>query len=413
MQRPEDLELTYLAMESPGFAANPFVHFEAARAQHPWLAKCAYGYVIHGFHAIKDLLIRDDIMRPDHDGVVAAMGAGDSQWGRFEIESILALSGMDHKRIRDILAPMFTPRQANRNRALMREVVNGVLDQWAPRESFDFEEFASYFPVAVMTAMIGAPLEAIPGLRKSMEDLGLSFSMDVNHLPALEAAVGRMDSFVQSLVAERRQQGSDSSDPDLLDTMLAANTRGEISDRELYDMLIFLFVAGYDTSKNILTLAMYSLLEHPEYYQRCAADHEFCNAVIEETFRLNSPATIPRLLLEDLDYEGVTLPRGSMLFFPVGMSGRDPRAWDDPDTFNPDREKSQEYRHMAFGRGVHLCLGQYIARAQLQEGLHQIARRIRNPRLAGEVGFRPFFGVWGLRGLPISFEDAGADANAA
>lgn len=413
MQAPEDLDLAYLAMETPEFSASPFAHFAQARAQHPWLAKCAYGYVVHSFHAIKDLLIRDAVMRPDHDGVVAAMGAGSTQWGRFEVESILALSGSDHKRVREVLAPMFTPRQANRNRALMREVVRGVLDQWAPRGNFDFEEFASYFPVAVMAAMIGAPLDAIPALRKSMEDLGLSFSMDVNHLPALEAAVGRMDEFVQSLVAQRRVSGPGDGVPDLLDTMLEANGRGEISDRELYDMLIFLFVAGYDTSKNILTLAMYSLLEYPVYYRRCANDYDFCNDVIEETFRLNSPATIPRLLLEDLTYEGVTLPKDTMLFFANGMSGRDPRAYDAPDTFNPEREKNPEYRHMAFGRGVHLCLGQYIARAQLQEGLHLIARRIRNPRLAGEVGFRPFFGVWGLRGLPITFEDAGADASAA
>ncbi len=409
MQTPDDLDLAYLAMETREFSDNPFPHFADARAQHPWLARCAYGTVVHEFQAIQDLLIQDDKMRPDHDGVVQAMGAMGTPWGRFELESILALSGESHKRIRDVVAPMFTPRQANRNRQLMRDVVTLVLDEWAPKGAFDFEEFASYFPVSVMTAMIGAPLHAIPQLRQSMEDLGLSFSMDTAHLPALQAAVGTMDDFVQDLVARRRAGERERADADLLDTLLGAGERGELSDREIYDMLIFLFVAGYDTSKNILTLAMYSLLEHPEYYRRCAQDYEFCSRVIEETFRLNSPATIPRHLMEDIVYRDVLLPAGSMLFFTVGMSGRDPGAYDRADVFDPEREK-KNYRHMAFGRGEHLCLGQYIARAQLQEGLHLIAQRLRNPRLVGEVGHRPFFGVWGLRGLPIAFDQATAPA---
>jgi cytochrome P450 len=83
-----------------------------------------------------------------------------------------------------------------------------------------------------------------------------------------------------------------------------------------------------------------------------------------------------------------------------------PAAAADPDRFDPDR--AQVNRHLAFGRGMHICLGQYIARAQIEEGFHLIAQRLRNPRLAGDYGFRPFPGVWGLRGLPIAFEPAPA-----
>ncbi|TGD73419.1 cytochrome P450 [Mangrovimicrobium sediminis] len=405
MQTPEQLDLAYMAMESREFSDNPFPHFDAARERHPWLARCAFGVVVHEFQAIQDLLIQDDKMCSDQEGVVAAMQAEGTPWGRFQVESILGRSGDSHKRIRDVVAPMFTPREANKNRQLMRDVVSMVLDEWAPKGEFDFEEFASYFPVSVMTAMIGAPLDAIPRLRQSMEDLGLSFSMDLAHMPALQAAVGTMDDFVRDLVARRRAGERPGDEPDLLDTLLAAVAAGQLADDEVYNLLIFLFVAGYDTSKNILTLAMYSLLEHPDIYQRCASDYEYCSKVIEETFRLNSPATIPRRLQEDIVYRDVLLEKDSMLFFTVGMSGRDPRAFERPDVFDPDREK-KNYRHMAFGRGVHLCLGQYIARAQLQEGLHLIAQRLRNPVLAGEIGHRPFFGVWGLRGLPIRFEPA-------
>ena len=90
------------------------------------------------------------------------------------------------------------------------------------------------------------------------------------------------------------------------------------------------------------------------------------------------------------------------------MSGRDPTAFDHADDFDPDRTIDPNRRQLGFGMGRHMCLGQYIARAQLQEALHQIAQRMRHPRLAGEPGHRPFYGAWGLKGLPIRFEQGEA-----
>ncbi len=88
------------------------------------------------------------------------------------------------------------------------------------------------------------------------------------------------------------------------------------------------------------------------------------------------------------------------------IAGRDPTAVSDPDSFDPDREQAK--KHIAFGQGVHICLGQFIARAQIEEGLHQIAQRMKNPRRTGPSAWRPFFGVSGLRGLPIAFDAAEA-----
>jgi cytochrome P450 len=95
-----------------------------------------------------------------------------------------------------------------------------------------------------------------------------------------------------------------------------------------------------------------------------------------------------------------------MLFFPVSISGRDP-AIENADVFDPERDQTKK-RHITFGMGVHICLGQFIARAQIEEGLHQIAQRIRNPRRTGASAWRPFYGVWGLKGLPIAFDPAPA-----
>jgi cytochrome P450 len=393
-------------MQDPTFAQDPFPQFDAARRQHSWLAKNSFGYVVTEYAAIKDLLGMDDKLRVAHEGMIDLMNARGSRWGAFQLDSILGIGGERHKRIRDVLAPTFTPRAANEHRWLMRQVISRLLDEWAPQAAFDFEEFASHFPITVMFSLIGASPDALPKVRKSLETLGLSFSLIPDFLPQLEQAVGIMQEFVTSLVQSRRAGERLHEQRDLLDALIEARDSGGLSTVEMDNLLVFLFVAGYDTSKNVLTLIMYELLSRPEIYQRCAADIAYCRKVIEEGLRFQNPATIPRLLNEDIVYRDVLLPKDSMLFFPVSVAGRDPSAVVRADEFDPEREQSN--RHMAFGRGMHICLGQFIARAQMEEGLHLIAQRITRPKLAGVPGHRPFMGVWGLRGLPITFTPGAA-----
>jgi cytochrome P450 len=404
MQQASELDLAHLAMETPAFAADPFAQFAAARARHPWLAKAAFGYVITEYAAVKELLAMDDQLRTGHGGVAEIMGAKGSEWGRFLVEQILGRSGADHRRMRDLLAPLFTPRVANRHRPLMQATIARLLDDWAPKGAFDFEEFASYFPITVMCSLIGAPPETIPRLRSSLEALGLALCLDPAHLPAMERAMETMNAFVDELVAERRARGPADGEPDLLDLLIEGNREGGLTDRELADLLIFLFVAGYDTSKNVLTLTLRLLLDRPEAYARCATDKAFCVQVLEESLRFNNTATIPREASQDLVYRDVRFPAGSMLFFPVSVITRDPSAIPDAESFRPERR--HDNRHMAFGRGAHLCLGRYIALAQIEEGLHLIAQRLTQPKLAGEPGWRPFPGTWGVHGLPITFTPA-------
>jgi cytochrome P450 len=399
-----ELSLPHLAMEEPAFAENPLPQFAAARNQHPWLAKWSFGYVVHAYGAAQDLLLMDSHMGPANDSIVEVMKAKDTSWGRFIEEHILNHRGASHKRLRDIVAPMFTPRIANQSRALMRSVITTLLDEWAPKGGFDFEQFASNFPITVMCSLVGAPIDALPRLRSSLEALGLAFIMDPRYLPSLDQGMIVMDTFVYQLMNERRANRRPTGEPDLLDMLLEATARGDLTDREVADLLVFLFVAGYDTSKNVLTLMMHTMLSRPADYARCAEDFSFCSKVVEESLRFHNPATIPRLVTAEFTYRDVVLPKGTMLFFPVSVLGHDPTAFPDPENFDPERPNAS--RHLAFGRGGHMCLGQFIARAQIQEGWHLIAQRITKPRLAGTVGWRAFPGVWGIRGLPITFEPA-------
>ncbi len=406
MQRLEDLDLYHLAWDEPAFAANPWPEYEKARAMHPWLAKTDAGYAVFGLQAIRDLLGKDSNLRPSFDGIVAIMGAQGTPWGRFTEEQMIALPEREHRLLRDTFAAKFTPRYANQLRPIMREIMTSLLEERAREGRIDFEEFASYYPVSVMARMIGAPLDAIPRLRKSMETMGLAFSMDPTRLPALNESVQHMDDFVQGLVRERRENPRSGGEPDLLDLLIEAGAEGGISDRQLADLLIFLFVAGYDTSKNVLTYMMHLMIDNPEIYELCAGDLEYCRKVVEETLRIFNPSSSFRFTSEDIVYRDVLIPKDTMLFFNLNVSGRDPQAFDDADTFNPDRPIDPARRHVAFGLGKHMCLGQFIARAQLQEGIHLIAQHMKKPHEVGEPGWRPFPGVWGIDGLPIEFTPA-------
>ena len=110
------------------------------------------------------------------------------------------------------------------------------------------------------------------------------------------------------------------------------------------------------------------------------------------------------ILTEEFIYEDIVFPKDMLLIIHAPYSGRDPSAFEDPTAILPERDRSN--RHLAFGRGAHICLGQHLAKIQISEGIHLMARRIRNPRLAGELEWRPFLGVWGLETLPIEFDPA-------
>lgn len=401
-----ELDLPHLAVDQDWFARDPYPHFAAAREQHPWLAVSPFGYVLNDYRAIREFFHDESKYAPPYGGIIEVMKAQGTRWGHFQANHMLAISGEQHHRLRQILAPAFTPRQANRARGIMREVIAELLDEWLPKRSFDFEEFASYFPITVMCRLIGASPDTIPPIRASLEALGLSVCMDPAFLPQLEDATVVLEDFVDQFVADRRSGKRMSEEEDLLDAMLAAQEEGGLSDAELQNILIFLFVAGYDTSKNILTIMMSLLADRPEILRRCGEDIEYCRKVIKETFRYQSTAPGLRMLGQDFTYRDVTLPAGSMIWLPLNVIGRDPRVADDADVFDPDRVHTNP--PIPFGLGAHICLGQYIAKAQLEEGLHLIAQRVTSLKSPGPTGWRPFPGTWGIKGLPVEVEPVAA-----
>jgi cytochrome P450 len=395
-----DAALPILPVELPEFSADPTPFVEAARRAHPWLAKFSQGYFVHGYQANKDLLADDEHLRPGFGGVVDFYGVRGSMWGRFMEEMVLSQSGPAHARLRASVAAAFTPRYANEMRPLMRQVISDLLDEWAPKGAFDFALFASFFPVAVICGLLGVSAEPIPRIRSALENQLASLTLDPAARPVFMAGWEVLWDFADNLVRDRETRGA--HDDSLLDALIATKNAGQLDETELRFMILVLVVAGYDTSKNMLTLCMKLLLEHPEMWARCAQDKAFCAKVVEEGLRHSAIATPYRMVAEEFVYDGFRFPKGAIVVLATPLAGRDPAAFPDPLVFDPER--SHTNRHVAFGRGLHMCLGMFIARNQIEEGLHLIAQRLKNPRVVSEIRWRPFLGAWGVKTLPIAFD---------
>jgi cytochrome P450 len=395
--------LPLLPVESPEFWADPERFVAPARGQHPWLARFSQGYVVHGCQANKDLLADSEHLYMGLDGIVEFYGAQGTLWAGFMNEMLNSQRGQEHARIRNSVAMAFTPRRANQIRPLMRRVITELLDEWAPRGQFDFAEFASFFPVAVMCGLLGVSAEPIPRLRKALEAQLASLTLNPAVKPDFLAGFDVMWQFTDELVNRRESSGLVEADS-LLDAMIAAKAARRLNDRELRFLIMVLLFAGYDTSKNMLTMTMHLLLERPAMYVRCADDQAFCALVVEEALRHSGIATAFRQVKTSFVYGGFRFPQGALVAMATPLGGRDPAAFVDPLAFNPERQA--DTRHVAFGRGPHMCIGQFLARNQLQEGLHLIAQRLRNIRRVGDVTWRPFLGAWGLRTLPLAFDAA-------
>ncbi len=408
MQLVTEAALPFVPATSTAFDDDPFSFITAARKEHPWLARMEEGgYVVHGYQAVKDLSAMDDKCGPLFADIVDIYEAKGTPWGDWMSTHLLALHGPDHIRIKSSIAHAFTPAAANRFRNRMRERMSELLDEWAPKGEFDFHEFVTNYPITVLCAVLGVGTEELPLIHGFLEAQGQSLSLKKERFPEIVAGFDVMVKYVDKLVKEREKAGP-SGEKTLLDALIDTKNSGQISEYELRSILMVLFPGGYDTSRNTLSLIAHTLIQYPDYWKRCGEDKDFCAKVVEEMFRYTSVAPPVRAVLEDFVYDGILLPKGTRLFLCNPFTGRDPTAFENADKFDPERVS--ENRHVAFGRGSHMCPGQHLARTQVIEALHLITQRLKNPRLNGEVKWRAFLGVWGPDKLPIKFDPEPARA---
>ena len=221
-------------------------------------------------------------------------------------------------------------------------------------------------------------------------------------MPAIMAAQDELDAYTRALIADRRATPRD----DLLTDLIAAEEAGDkLTTEELVMMVEAVIVGGTDTTRNQLGLAVDTLIDHPDKWRVLADDPSTAPRFVEETMRMNGAVRATgRVASCDIEYRDVLFPAGTVVFPGLASANRDAAVFAEPNRFDPtNREAGQP--QLTFGSGIHYCLGAALARAELQEALPLLARRMPNIRRAGEPRYKiATAGIFGPTSLPVGFD---------
>lgn len=376
--------------------------FNEIRERH-WLARTPMGYLVTR-HDDVTAILRERRWFSALSMITQMAGLPDD--GGFmerRRESILSLDGEPHARLRRIVAGAFTPKQADRLRPFMREVVGSLVDEVAPAGQCEFvEDICEPYPIPIICQLLGAPKEDWKLFSNWATDIFKIFNNDLlNDMPAIEAANAELDAYVRAMVEERRSKPSD----DLLTDLIAAEEAGDrLTTDEMVGLAEAVLMAGTDTTRNQLACSVALLAQHPEQWKLLAEQPDLAPRAVEESMRyLGAVRGTARIASEDIEYRGVLFPKGTLLATSLSGANFDPDAWEKPEVF--DITCKRDAPQMTFGSGVHFCLGANLARAELQEALPLLARRMPNLEVDGTIEWKPStFGIWGPARLPLRFD---------
>ncbi|HEU5085052.1 MAG TPA: cytochrome P450 [Acidimicrobiales bacterium] len=319
--------------------------------------------------------------------------------GAFQL--LLTADPPDHTRLRRLANKAFTPRAVERLRTRVAEVVDELLDA-ATAEGPDFDlmaDLAEPLPVIVICELLGVPVQDQAQFKPWSETLSRMIDPDVTP-DMFERAIPAVMGFVQyfgALIEERRADPRD----DLLSSLIAAEAEGDsLAPQELFAMIILLFIAGHETTTNLIGNGTLALLRDRDQLAQLRAEPDLVVNATEELLRFDPPAQLTiRTATEPADVNGIPLAPGESVVCGLAAANRDPRVFDEPDALRLDRDIAQ---HLSFSGGMHYCLGASLARLEGQETFKALARRFPDLRLAtDEVGYREHFILRGLTALPV------------
>jgi cytochrome P450 len=313
-----------------------------------------------------------------------------------------------HKRQRSLVNAGFTPRRVTELDESVLELSHRLIDDFpAPGTPLDIvPAYSTPIPMTVIATLLGVP----PELMGTFKGWSNAFTRGVGALDHDADAVVEMfdqvNAFYDYFTAEldkRREHPVD----DLLSDLLAARLDGEepLTLAELLQMLVQFLVAGNETTTNLLTTSVWKLASDPALQQRLRRNPADIPSFIEEVLRLEPPVQgIWRVAIEDVEIGGVAIPADSLLYLVTGSANRDPETFPDADTLNVDHGRA---RHLAFGRGEHVCLGMNLAKLEAKIALSVLLERCDNISLAdpdAELGFHRSFVLHGIGSMPVMLE---------
>lgn len=374
---------------------------DEARARH-WLARTPLGYAVMD-HGDVTAILRDRRFQSALS-LLPSMAGIEGPIRDRQQRSILAMEGEEHNRLRRLASPAFTPKATDRLRPFMRQVINDLVDSVATSGRCEFvTDICEPYPIPIICELLGAPKEDWKLFSAWATDIFRMFNNDIaNDQAAIEAAMTELDQYVIAMIDERRRRPAD----DLLSRLIEVEEAGDrMTTDELTMMTAAVLMAGTDTTRNQLACAVALFAEHPDQWMALADAPELAPQAVEEVMRhLGTVRSTLRVAAEDTEYRRVVFPAGTLIMISLAAANHDPRLWANPYGFDIARAASGAPQ-MTFGSGIHYCLGASLARAELQEALPVLARRMPNLRVDGSIQWKPpTVGIWGPQVLPISFD---------
>lgn len=307
----------------------------------------------------------------------------------------------DHTRLRRLVSRAFTARRVAELRPHVQEIADRLLDAIVPTGRADLiEDFALPLPVTVISELLGVPTDDRRAFQRWVDDL-LPWGAEPQDPAVVERAWRQMRAYLTGLLATKRVRPGD----DLLSALIEArDEQHRLTEDELVSMAFLLLAAGYITTVNLIGGGVAALLAHPDQLRMLREDPALLPDAIEELLRYDGPLNpgIARFASEDVSIAGVDIPRGATVLVGSALADRDPERFPDPDRLDITRGDSA---HLAFGHGIHYCLGASLARMEGEVAIGTVLRRL--PRLAlsvapGELPWRPT-GLRGPERLPVTF----------
>lgn len=305
--------------------------------------------------------------------------------------NLLSLDPPDHTRLRKLVQPSFTGRAIEALRGNIQQIVDDLLDT-AEREAAArgesvgqrqldlIEAFAYPMPVTVISDMLGIPRAdraRIRGWTENLLRIDRRRGQDLDE--PTRAGLRAFSDYLRELFAHKRRHPAD----DMISQLVHAEEDGDtLSEDEVLAMVFVLFLAGHVTTVNLLGSSVVALLTHPEQLAKFQADPELARGVVEETLRYWGPVDFisRRIARQDLEIAGTPIAKGDTVVVGLAAANRDPEHFADPDTFDITRANAN--RNVAFGKGIHVCIGAPLARLEGQIALSTLFRRFPSLRLA-------------------------------
>jgi cytochrome P450 len=393
---------------APGFTDDPYPQYAAVRAQAPvyqhpfgfwlltsyegvsWLLRAA-GLSVEDGNVAADSTLRQLREEVYGDGTPRAGG-----------RSMLDRDPPDHTRLRKLVSKAFTPRAIEALRPRITEMVDGMLDAMAGQRQVDLVDALAFpLPFSVIAEMLGTPPADHERLRKltgtmvrSLEPIG-----DPEMVAAIIAAEGELRAVAAEMIAWKRANPAD----DLLTALIHAEDDGDmLDDDELVAQTLLLYIAGHETTVNLIAGGTLALLRHPAQFALLRDNPPLAGNAVEELLRYDSPVQLSRrITLEPVTIGGTTIPAGAFVIASLSSANRDERFWGaDAGELRLGRENARQ--HVSFGAGHHHCLGAALARLEAGTVFERLASRFPGLALDGDVVWNGRINLRGPAQLPVS-----------